>query len=66
MKFPKNKDNLFLVYRINSLDLTETPIAAFRTLEGADNYAGACQQDLLDRGWTEFSFAVASLVYYDD
>lgn len=66
MKLPKNKTTLALVWRRNNQDDTEVAVAAFRTPEAADNYAGACQQDLLDRGFTEFTFGVGALTYYDE
>lgn len=74
MKFPKNKDNVFVVYRTlqafddygNAYSKEEIPVGCFRTLEGADNFAAACQQDMLDRNITEYVFGVGALVYYDE
>lgn len=66
MKLPKNKTTLTGVFRRNNQDDTEITVAVFRTPEGADNYAGACQQDLLDRGFTEFTFGTGAVTYYDE
>jgi len=59
----KNRSNLFLVVR-ESED-TEIPIAGFLTMESADEYAGACQQDFEERNIDNFEFKVVPLIYYD-
>lgn len=66
MKLPKNKTTLSVVYRMDHTDKTEIPIAVFRTPEAADNYAGACAQEMLDRGFLEFSFGVGGVTFYDE
>jgi hypothetical protein len=60
---PKSRDFLFLVVRYGQN--TTTPIAVFKTLERAEEYAGECQQDFIDRGFEEILFNVTNLIYYD-
>lgn len=66
MKLPKNKTTLTVVYRRDFSSNEEVPIAIFRTPEAADNYAGACHQELIDRGFTNFVFGVGAIIYYDE
>lgn len=66
MKLPKTKTTLSLVFRRDNNDGTEVPIAVFKSYEAADNYSGAAQQEMLDRGFTEFSFGVGGIIYYDE
>lgn len=65
MKYPKNKATLALVYRLG-VDGTEIPIAVFLTPEAADNFSGACLQEMLDKGVTEYSFGVGGVIFYDE
>jgi hypothetical protein len=65
MKFPKNRDTTYLVYRKDT-EGTEVSIAVFRTLEAADNYADTCEQEMRDRGYEEFKFLVSGITYYDE
>ena len=60
----KSKSNLFLVIR-KDLKGNEIPIAGFLTPESADNYAGECTQQFLDKGITEFVFGIVPVMYYD-
>lgn len=55
-----------MVYRMDNATGVEIPIAVFRTPEAADNYAGACQQAMLDKGFSEFTFGVGAVIYYDE
>lgn len=66
MKLPKSKTTLALVWRYDITMDSETPIAVFKTHEAADNYSGACQQEMRDRGFTEFFFGVSGIIYYDE
>lgn len=59
----KNRSNLYLVVR--EFDDDEVPIAGFLTMESADEYAGACHQDFIDREIFDFKFKVVPLIYYD-
>ena len=59
----KHRSNLFLVVRES--DDTEIPIAGFLTPESADEYAGSCHQDFIDREIFDFKFKVVPLIYYD-
>lgn len=63
----KSRDNIFLVQRYMT-DAQETPIAAFRTLEAAELYAGACQQEFVDNGYNPDSvrFIVSIVSFYDE
>lgn len=46
----------------------EVDIAAFRTIDRADDYAGACQQKFTDVGIGEdqVTFKVYAVIYYDE
>lgn len=62
----KNRGTLFLTIRQDARNQSETPIAAFVTLERAEEYAGACLQEFLDKGITEFVFGTVPVIYYDE
>ena len=67
MKFPKNKDTVYAVVRSHVEDgADEVLIAILRTPEAADNFAGACQQEMLDKHISKFQFGVQAVVYYDE
>ena len=55
---------MFAVFRYQGYD--GVLIAVFRTYEAADNFAGACQQEMLDQFITEYSFNVEAVIYYDE
>ena len=59
----KHRSNLFLVVR--EFEDDEIPIAGFLTPESADEYAGACEQEFIDREVFGFKFKVVPLIYYD-
>lgn len=62
----KNRAYLFLVVRnLVSNGEGQLPIASFYTMEGAEEYAGVCQQEFLERNINEFSFEVVPVIYYD-
>lgn len=62
----KNKDTIYLVKRLAKP--MEVDIAAFRTIDRADDYAGACQQKFTDVGIGEdqVTFKVYAVIYYDE
>lgn len=62
----RNRDTLFLTIRKNANNNSEIPIAAFRTLERAEEYAGVCLQEFLDKGITEFVFGTVPVIAYDE
>jgi hypothetical protein len=67
MKKPKNKNYVFLVVRENNPFTQEnTPIACFFSLDSAEEYAGKCTQEYLDRGYKDISFSTTPLIYYDN
>ena len=59
----KNRSNLYLVVR--EFEDDEVPIAGFLTMASADEYAGSCHQDFVDREIFDFKFKVVPLIYYD-
>lgn len=61
------KDNIYIIHRYMS-DSQEVPIAAFRTLQAADEYAGACHQEFVDNGWNAESvrFVVSIVAFFDE
>lgn len=67
MKFPKNRATVYLVYRYDhASDKTETPVlGVFANLEEADNYAGACEQELKEKlGYVQFFCKVKASTFY--
>lgn len=70
MKFPKHRANVFLVER-STVDKrairTYAIVGVFPTPESADEFAGACHQDFLERGFPEddFTFKVVMSTFYD-
>ena len=68
MKSPKHRANCFVVER-RVLDkvVSYSTVGVFPTYESADNFAGACQQEFLEKGYPEddFSFKVCMTTYYD-
>lgn len=68
MKFPKHRANVFLVERM-SADPAVLPVVCgvFPTYDGASDFAGACKQDFIDRGFQDsgYSFQVYMSTYYD-
>lgn len=69
MKFPKHRANVFLVERmvLHNEVYTYSVVGVFPTLEAADEFAGTCKQDFIERGFSEndFIFKVAMSTYYD-
>ena len=71
MKLPKHRANVFLVERrildADGLHHNYTVVGVFPTVEGADEYAGACKQNFIERGYVEddFTFSVIMSTYYD-
>lgn len=61
----KNRNYLFLVERFDEEKKTSVSIAAFLTLESAEEYSGECSQDFEDRGISGFLFNVVPIIYYD-
>lgn len=55
---------MYAVFRHHGYEYTL--IAVFRTYEAADNFAGACLQEMLDQRITEFRFGVEAVIYYDE
>lgn len=66
MRLPKTRDTIYLVVRLTEPERWSVPIASFRTPERADEYAGACQQDFLDRGVPDHLFETQAVIYYDE
>jgi hypothetical protein len=66
MKLPKSRDIIYLVVRWSEDKETSAPIAVFRTPERADEYAGACDQEMADHGATEFLFTSQAVIYYNE
>ena len=69
MKFPKHRANVFLVERtvLDKAVRNYAVVGVFPTPEGADEFAGACHQDFLERGFPEddFAFKVVMSTFYD-
>lgn len=63
MKLPKNRDSVYLVVR--SHNTTLVPLAAFRTMDSADEYSGACEQEFIDLNIDEYDFKTLAVIYYD-
>lgn len=52
MKFPKNRENVFVVMRYPTSQATAkvgTPLGVFADWSEADNYASACAQELQEK-----------------
>lgn len=66
MKLPKHRTNVYTVER--AVLGNYAVVGVFATLEGASNFAGACEQDFKERGFTEddFVFDVKLSTYYDE
>lgn len=47
-------------------DTERTPIGVFVTLEAAEDYAGACQQDFMDSGISAYDFYVSYVSFYNE
>jgi len=43
-----------------------TPVGIFVTAESADNYAGACQQMMLEKGLSALNFRVHYVMFYNE
>ena len=63
MKFPKHRANIYLVQR----EMDGVVCGAFSTPEGADEFKGACEQEIKDRGLSSdtFKYYVALGTYYE-
>lgn len=66
MKLPKTKTTLFTVMRYINGEDVGTPVGIFLTLEGADNYAGACEQELVDKGILAYVFRTSAVMFYNE
>lgn len=47
-------------------DAAGVPIGIFVTEEAADNYAGACEQELKDKGVTVYWFTPTYVMFYNE
>jgi len=63
MKYPKHRANIYLVQR----ELDGVVCGAFSTSEGADEFKGACEQDIQDKRLSTdfFKFYVSLGTYYE-
>lgn len=66
MKLPKTKTGLFVVSRYEIGANDGVPVGIFVTLESADNYAGACEQKLIDVGVTAYTFRSNYVMFYNE
>ena len=66
MKLPKTKTGLFVVCRHEMGAEEGVPCGIFVTDESADDYAGACEQELHDKGITIFHFRVHYVMFYNE
>jgi hypothetical protein len=66
MKFPKHRANCFIVMRYMT-GHRAVVMGVFPTDTGADEFAGACTQEFIEKGFTstEFHFEVQMTTYYD-
>jgi hypothetical protein len=70
MKLPKHRANVYVVER-RVLDISGivsyAVVGVFPTVEGADHFKGACEQEFHDRGFSDddFTFNVVLSTYYD-
>lgn len=66
MKFPKNRANLYLVERIHVLENIGSICGAFSSLEEADDYKDACEQEWKDKAGEmgDVVFSVTVTTYY--
>ena len=79
MKLPKHRANVYLVERHvidegrnsdNTLLYScwkTTTVGVFNTLQGAEDFAGACAQEFRERGYDDddYTFDVKLTAYYD-
>ena len=42
------------------------PVGVFATEEGADNYAGKCDQEFVDRGIQSYNFRITLTSFYNE
>ena len=62
----KDRDTIYLVERTALQTNATVIVAAYGNSVDAGNYADACQQEFLDRGFEdEFSFRVVATTYYE-
>ena len=66
MKLPKTKTGLFIVIRHLNGEGDGIPVGIFATEEGADNYAGACEQELIDKGILAYNFRTVFTMFYNE
>ena len=66
MKLPKNKSSVYAVVRYSGNLLPSVIIGVFLSMEAADNFAGACKQEWLDKGLFEANgiFGVELTTFY--
>lgn len=60
MKFPKNRANLYIVVRL----FDKTTIAGFSEYDEAVDFAGACEQEWLEKVGEFRPFTVQLITYY--
>ncbi len=65
MKLPKTKTGLWVVGRYETGSNDGVPVGIFLTEEGADDYAGSCEQEFKDKGILLFVFRTTYVMYYD-
>lgn len=65
-KLPKTKTGLYLVERTCLGDNGGIPIGIFVTEDAANDYAGACEQNMKDHGVTAFMFRTVYVMFYNE
>ena len=66
MKLPKTKTGLYVVMRHLHTSDDGFPVGIFATEEGADNYAGKCEQEFLDHGVNIYHFRKTYTSFYNE
>lgn len=62
MKFPKNRANIYVVIRLDAVD--QTVCGVFSEYDDAEDFAGACKQEWLEKTGTKLHFDVVLSTYY--
>lgn len=66
MKLPKSRTGLYVVSRHENGVQEGVPVGIFVTAESADNYAGSCEQKLVDSGITLYVFRTSYVMFYNE
>ena len=64
MKFPKNRANVYVIVRSDRSNVFDAIVGVFANYDDAEDFAGACQQEWLEKTKQKLKFEVKLSTFY--